>query len=82
MAAKNCVKKYLTSAPTNSFQLNEAACAADLDFPIAADFVSHPPSLDPQLMLRRIEETMRWRSTRPQERERRLTGKVDIEFVL
>jgi hypothetical protein len=55
---------------------------ADLQFPIAPDFVSRPPRLDPQVMLRRIAETMPWRSTRPGERERRLAAKIDVEFVL
>ncbi len=55
---------------------------ADLQFPIAPDFVSRPPRLDPQVMLRRIAETMPWRSTRPGERERRFATKIDVEFVL
>lgn len=54
----------------------------DLQFPVAPDFVSRPPRLDPQVMLRRIEETMPWRSTRPGERERRFATKIDVEFVL
>jgi len=46
------------------------------------DFLSLPPCLDPQVMLRRLEETMPWRSTRPGEQDRRLLTKVDVEFVL
>jgi len=46
------------------------------------DFLSLPPRLDPQVMLRRLEETMPWRSTRLGEQERRLLTKVDVEFVL
>ena len=76
------MKKYPAPAPSNNFQLNEAALAADLEFPIAPDFVSYPPQLDPQVMLRRIEENMPWRSSRPGEAERRLAEKVDVEFVL
>jgi hypothetical protein len=53
-----------------------------LDFPVDPDFLSLPPRLDPQVMLRRIEETMPWRSTRPGQEARRLASKVDVEFVL
>jgi hypothetical protein len=76
------MKKYPGPAGENSFQLNEAALAADLDLPVAPDFVSLPPRLDPQVMLARIEETMPWRSTRPGEQERRLAEKIAVEFVL
>ena len=76
------MKKYPAPAPSNNFQLNEAALAANLDFPIAPDFISRPPRLDPLVMLRRIEQTMPWRSTRPGEKERRLAEKITIEFVL
>jgi hypothetical protein len=53
-----------------------------LEFPIAPDFVSVPPRIELQAMLRRIEENMPWRSTRPGEQERRLADKVNVEFVL
>ena len=76
------MKKYPAPAPPNNFQLNEAALAAELDFPLAPDFDSQPPRLDPQVMLRRIAETMPWRSTRPGEPERRLAEKIPQEFVL
>jgi hypothetical protein len=76
------MKKYPTPAPLNNFQLNEAALAADLDLPVAPDFDSQPPRIDPQAMLRRIEETMPWRSTRPGEQERRLKEKISVEFIL
>jgi len=69
-------------APANEWRFNEAAAAADLELPVDAEFVSEPPRLDPQAMLRRIEETMPWRSTRPGERERRLAEKISVEFVL
>jgi hypothetical protein len=48
-------------APANEWRFNEAAAAADLELPVDAEFVSEPPRLDPQAMLRRIEETMPWR---------------------
>jgi hypothetical protein len=76
------MKKYPAPAPHANFQLNEAALAADLEFPVVTDFVSRPPRIDPQVMLRRIEETMACRSTRPGERERRLAEKISAEFVL
>ena len=53
-----------------------------LEFPIAPDFVSRPPRIDPQTMLQRIAETMPWRSQRPGEADRRLANKVAVEFVL
>ena len=53
-----------------------------LEFPVAPDFVSRPPRIDPQVMLQRIAETMPWRSQRPGEVERRLANKVAVEFVL
>jgi hypothetical protein len=68
--------------PGADFRLNESILAVDLDFPVAADFISLPPQLSPQIMLRRIAETMPWRSTRPGEEERRLAEKIPVEFVL
>ena len=53
-----------------------------LELPVAPDFVSRPPRIDPQAMLQRIAETMPWRSRRPGEAERRLAEKVAVEFVL
>ena len=53
-----------------------------LEFPVAPEFRSLPPRLDPQVMLRRIAETMPWRSTRRGEIERRSAEKIDVEFVL
>lgn len=53
-----------------------------LEFPIAPDFVSHPPSIDPQAMFERIVETMPWRNRQPREAERRLAEKIPVEFVL
>ena len=76
------MKKYPAPAPASNFQLNEAALAAELDLPVAPDFDSQPTPIDPQAMLRRIEQTMPWRSTRPGEPERRLAQKIPQEFVL
>jgi hypothetical protein len=53
-----------------------------LEFPVAPDFISRPPKIDPQVMLRRIEENMPWRNRRPGETERRLAEKISVEFVL
>jgi hypothetical protein len=53
-----------------------------LEFPVAPDFVSRPPRIDPRVMLQRIAETMPWRSQRPGEQERRLAQKIRVEFVL
>jgi len=76
------MKKYPAPAPPHDFQLNEAALAPDLEFPVAPEFDSPPPRVNPQAMLRRIEETMPWRSTRPGEQERRLAEKISVEFIL
>jgi len=53
-----------------------------LEFPVAPDFVSQRPGIDPQAMLRRIEENMPWRNQRPGEAERRAAEKIPVEFVL
>ena len=73
------MKKYPKPVPAND-ALNEAADI--LEFPVAPDFISHPPKIDPQVMLRRIEENLPWRSGRPGEKERRLAEKIPVEFVL
>lgn len=75
------MKDYPAPVPSNSQALKDAA-GADLELPVAPDFVSRPPRIDPQAMLHRIEETMPWRSTRPGERERRAEQVVTKEFVL
>lgn len=69
-------------ARTTNYPLNQAALEADLEFPIAPDFISRPPQVEFQAMLRCIEETMPWRSTRPGEEQRRLAEKIAVEFVL
>ncbi len=76
------MKKYPEPAPRTEWELNEQAASSELELPVDPDFLSLPPRIDPQVMLRRIEETMPWRSTRPGEAERRLAMKVTVEFVL
>ena len=71
--------KYPDHSPSND-ALKETP--ATLEFPVAPNFVSHPPRIDPQAMLQRIAETMAWRRHRPGEQERRLAQKVPVEFVL
>jgi len=53
-----------------------------LELPVAPGFVSRPPRVDPQVMLRRCARAMPWRNSRPGERERRLAEKILEEFVL
>jgi hypothetical protein len=62
--------------------LKEVPPLADLEFPVVPDFISRSPRIDPQVMLRRIEETMPWRNQRPGAREQRLAEKIAAEFVL
>ena len=76
------MKKYSEPAKRNSYQLNDAAAMADLEFPVSPDFVSLPPRLELSVMLSRLEETMPWRSTQPGVEERRLAEKIPVEFVL
>jgi hypothetical protein len=53
-----------------------------LELPVAPDFLSLPPQIDVQAMLRRIEENIAWRNGRPGEAERRAAEKLSVEFVL
>jgi hypothetical protein len=76
------MKNYPEPTQGNDLGLKDAAGNVDLEFPVAPDFLSRPPRIDLQVMLRRIEENMPWRSTRPGEQERRLATKVAVEFVL
>lgn len=77
------MKKSSEPVPTTKPVTSEqTADPAELQFPAAPDFVSRPPRLDPQLMLKRCAETMPWRSSRPGERARRLAEKIPVEFVL
>jgi len=55
---------------------------APLELPVAPNFISRPPRVELQAMLRRIEENMTWRNRRPGEAERRLAEKIPVEFVL
>ncbi len=75
------MKKYPEPLPTDSFCLRETSGHDTLEFPIS-DFVSHPPKIELQAMLRRIEENMPWRNQRPGAREQRLAEKISAEFVL
>jgi hypothetical protein len=72
------MKKYPPLSPANDL-LNDRPA---LDLPVDPNFVSHPPQIDLQIMLRRIAENMPWRNSRPGEAERRAAEKVDVEFVL
>jgi hypothetical protein len=76
------MRRYPASRQTDPSKTKAAAGAEKLEFPVDPEFISLPPRLDPQVMLRRLEETMPWRSTRPGEEERRLMTKVNVEFVL
>ena len=76
------MKKYAAPAPADEPKLNDAPHGDALEFPVAPDFLSRAPRIDPQVMLQRIAETMPWRSQRPGEVERRLAQKVAVEFVL
>jgi hypothetical protein len=75
------MKKYPDHSPTNDELLDSPSSGA-LEFPVAPDFVSHPPRIELQAMLRRIEENMPCRNQRPGEAERRLAEKILVEFVL
>lgn len=73
------MKKYPIHSPAND-ALQETLDI--LEFPVAPDFISRPPRIDPQIMFQRIAETMPWRNARPGESERRLAEKIPVEFVL
>ena len=75
------MKKYAAPAPADATKLNAAPHGDALEFPVAPDFRSRAPRIDPQVMLRRIEENMPWRSTRPGEKERRRSEGISVEFV-
>jgi len=82
MALLKYMKKYHPAQGKNSSEPEDPKPEEKLEFPIDPEFLSLPPRLDPQVMLRRLEETMPWRSTRSGEQERRLMTKIDVEFVL
>lgn len=73
------MKKYPDHSPANE-SLQEASEV--LEFPVAPDFISRPTKIELKVMLRRIEENMSWRNSRPGEAERRLAEKILVEFVL
>jgi hypothetical protein len=75
------MKKSPDPSQPNSESL-ESADAERLEFPIEPDFISYPPRIELQAMLRRIEENMPWRNSRPGEAERRLAETIPEEFVL
>ena len=52
------MKRYPVSRQTDPPELRETATSEKLEFPVDPDFLSLPPRLDPQVMLRRLEETM------------------------
>lgn len=76
------MNKYPDSPQASAPEQRETGGIAELEFPVAPDFLSLPPRIEPQAMLRRIEETMPWRSTRPGERERRFASRIQVEFTL
>jgi hypothetical protein len=73
------MKKFPAHSPANE-EMNDAG--EILEFPVAPDFVSRPPQINPQVMLRRIAENIAWHNRRPGEQERRLAEKIPVEFVL
>jgi hypothetical protein len=75
------MKKYPERSPANS-ELRDAPVSAPLEFPSATDFESMPPRIELRAMLRRIEENLSWRNSRPGAEERRLAEKIPVEFVL
>jgi hypothetical protein len=71
------MKKYPDHLPTVD-ELRDAP----LELPVNADFISRPPRIELQAMLKRIEEHMPWRNSRPGEAQRRLSEKIPVEFIL
>ena len=76
------MKNSFIHAPTHEGCTLGTLPALDLDLPIDRDFVSRPPFIDPQAMVRRCEEMMPFRNARPGEAERRFEESVTVEFVL
>jgi hypothetical protein len=75
------MKKYPDHSPMADV-LRDAPLSGTLELPVAPGFVSRPPRIELQTMLRRIEENMPWRNQRPGEARRRLAEKIPVEFVL
>ena len=67
-------------------RLNNAAAtnaeSLDLEFPIDRDFVSRPPFVDPQAMLRRCIENQARRLALTKEHRRLAADEVIVEFKL
>jgi hypothetical protein len=76
------MSSYPVSSPKADQELRDISEVPDLDLPIDPDFVSLPHRLDWPVMLRRLAETMPWRSTRPGEEARRAARKISVEFTL
>ena len=68
--------KYPERQKPADLEMKDSGGTADLEFPIDPGFVSQPPRMDRQVMLRRLAETITWRSSRADERERRLSSRV------
>jgi hypothetical protein len=75
------MKKYPDHSPTVE-GLRDAPPSDVLEFPVAPGYISRPPRIELQAMLRRIEENLPIRNRRPGEAERRLAEKIPAEFVL
>lgn len=76
------MNKSADSSPETTPGPKDADSGEKLEFPIEPDFLSLPPRLDPQVMLRRIAGNLPWRSARLGEQERRAALRIDVEFVL
>jgi hypothetical protein len=76
------MKKSSAPAQGLSAPQRKPDASVELEFPVAPEFISRPPRLDPQVMLKRCAETMPWRSSRPEERARRRAEAIPVEFVL
>jgi hypothetical protein len=80
-ARKKFMKKYPSHSPTTD-ELKDAPWPDVLELPVEPGFVSRPLRVDMQTMLKRNEEHLAWRNSRPGEAERRLAEKISVEFVL
>lgn len=82
MVHSKSMSKYPASPQGENAELREKTSTDGLEFPIDRGFLSLPPRVDPQGMLKRCAESLRWRNSRPGETERRLALMVDVPFVL
>lgn len=76
------MKNWFDPARATDKQPPEAAAPAPLELPVDRDFNSTPAAVELHAMLRRIEQHLAWRNSRPGETERRLAEKISVEFVL